>query len=58
MSNNPIESGVDSVEGLDPADEAERVNLDPDEQRNREAQGHVDPDGNQQPVYRRQEPPA
>ena len=58
MTDSPIEPGVESVEGLDRADEGERVDLDPDEQRNREAQGHVDPDGNQQPVYRRQEPPA
>jgi len=58
MSHNPIESGIESVEGLDRADEAERIDLDPEEQRNREAAGQVDPDGNQQPVYRRQEPPA
>jgi len=54
-----MEPGVEDVEDLDPADIDDRIERDPeDHQANREASGEIDPDGNQQPVYRRQEPPA
>lgn len=58
MSESPMEPGVEGLEGLDSADMDERLKRDPEGQVNREAPGHVDPDGNSQPVYRSQEPPA
>lgn len=57
MTDTPMEPGVEGLEDLDLADEQDRLDRDPQEQQNREAPGQVDPDGNQQPVYRRQEPP-
>lgn len=58
MSETPMEPGVQGLEDLDPADVKDRLDRDPQDQQNRETPGEVDPDGNQQPVYRRQEPPA
>lgn len=58
MSETPMEPGVQGLEDLDPADVEDRLDRDPQGQQNRETPGEVDPDGNQQPVYRRQEPPA
>lgn len=58
MTEKPMEPGVEGVEDLDSADMADRLERDPAGQANREAPGEIDPDGNQQPVYRRQEPPA
>lgn len=58
MTDSPMEPGVEGLEDLDTADEKDRLERDPQGQQNREAPGEIDPDGNQQPVYRRQEPPA
>ncbi|CAN5517308.1 MAG: hypothetical protein H0V23_04830 [Nocardioidaceae bacterium] len=58
MTEKPMEPGVEGVEDLDSADMEDRLERDPESQVNREAPGEIDPDGNQQPVYRRQEPPA
>lgn len=58
MTDSPLEPSVEGVEGIDTADTDERLERSPQEQANREAPGEIDPDGNDQPVYRRQEPPA